>query len=132
MILPDAMLTDRKRRWNARNSIATQVYKSMTDILEHRADLITTLGCLLSEQKILDLAQWTRRAIVDEVIPCTRISIKHGRRLDDLPAVLLPTALALECVVRVARSVVSVLKQFAQRVEREVALDVFCGVDDTG
>lgn len=49
MILPNAMLTGRKRRWNARNSIATQVYKSMTDILEHRADLITTLGCLLSQ-----------------------------------------------------------------------------------
>lgn len=103
----------------------------MTDVLKHGTDIFQIICRLLSEKQILNLPQWTILTIVDKVIPSTRVTIQHGRRLDDLSPVFLPTPLALERIVGVARCVVTILEELTERVKTEVALNVFCRVDNT-
>ena len=65
------------------------------------------------------------------MIPATRVAVQHRGGFPDLPPVR-PAAFAAERVVRVGARRRLELEQFAQRVEREVALDVFGRVDDAG
>lgn len=102
----------------------------MADILEYRTNFITSFRGFLPQQKILDLAQRPIRTIVDEMIPRTRISVKHGWRLDNLSSVLFPTPLALEGIMSIACRLFSVLEELAQRIKTEMALHIFCGIDD--
>lgn len=104
----------------------------MTDVLEHRTDILQTIGCLLSKQQILDLAKWATLAIVDKMIPSTRVTVQHGWCLENLPSIFFPTSLALESVMSITCGVVAVLEQLSQRIEREMSFDIFSGVNDTG
>jgi len=103
---------------------------SMTNILKHSTNIPQPIARLLPQQQILNLAQRPRLAIIDKVIPRTRVTVKHSRRFRHLSPIFLPTALTLERVVCVTRSVVAVLEQLAERVEREMAFNVFRAVDD--
>lgn len=103
----------------------------MADVLENSTDILEIVRRLLSKQQILDLAQRARFSIIDKMVPSTCITIQHSRSFDDLPSIFFPTPLALECVVCVARGIVAVLKELAERIKTEMSLDVFRRVDDT-
>lgn len=103
----------------------------MTDILKHSTNILQIVRRFLPKQQVLNLTQRPRLPIVNKMIPRTRITIQHSRRLDDLPSIFLPTPLALESIVRIARSVVTILEEFAKGVEREVALNIFRRINDT-
>jgi len=89
----------------------------MTNILKHSTNIPQPIARLLPKQQILDLAQGPRLAIIDKVIPRACITVKHRGRFRHLPPIFFPTALALECVVRVTRSIIAVLEQLAERIE---------------
>ena len=110
---------------------ANNLHHSVTDILKHSTNILQIVRRLLPKQQILNLTQRPRLPIVNKMIPRTRITIQHSRRLDDLPSIFLPTPLALESIVRVARSVVAILEEFAKGVEREVALNILRRIDNT-
>ena len=103
----------------------------MADILKHSTNIIHPLARLLPQQKILNAPQRPLLPIIHKMIPRTRIAVQHGGGLEHLPAILLPTPLALERIMRIARRVISELEELAERIEREVALDVLGGVDHT-
>ena len=75
----------------------------MGDILEYSRDF--RLPTFLSEQEVLQLLH----SLVYEVVPCARVAVEHGWRLDILSAVWL-TPLALERIVCVAACVATVLE----------------------
>lgn len=95
----------------------------MTDVLENRRDIL--FAGLLSNKQILNLGQRTILSIINEMVPRARIAVEHGWSLDELCTVL-ATALALECVMRIATRLGLELEQLSERLERKVALDVLC------
>lgn len=95
----------------------------MTNVLEDRRDVF--FAGLLSNKQILNLSQWTALSIINEMVPRARITVEHSRSLDELCAVL-ATALALECVMRIAAGLGLELEQFSERLEREVAFNILC------
>ena len=101
----------------------------MTDILKHGTDGLITR--LLPQQQILNAGQRAPISLIHKVIPAARVAVQHRGGLHPLSAVRL-AALALERVVRIARRPGFELEQLPQRIEGEMALDVFGGVDDAG
>ena len=89
-----------------------QIYLLVTDVLEQRTDILL-LG-FLTKQMILDPAHRPILAVVDEMVPGARITVQHGLRFDELPAIL--AAFALERVVRVAARLGVVKEELAQAV----------------
>lgn len=117
-----ASLCHKALRFKQRNQL-------MADILKHRTN--NPIRRLLPQQQILNLPQRARLPLIHKMIPTARIAIQHRRRLDVLfPIRFAP--LALERVVRIARRAGLELEQLFQRIKREMALDVLCGVDDAG
>ena len=90
-------------------------------ILEHSRYLVLTT--FLSQQQVLNRLQ----TLVDEMIPCTRVTVHHCWGFDVLlPVRLAP--LALEGVVGVARRLTMVLEKFPETVKGKMTLDIFGGV----
>ena len=90
----------------------------MRYVLEYSRYLAPSV--LLSKQQIL----YGLQPRIHKMVPCARIAIQHGRRLDKLSAIGL-ASFAFECVVGVAGRVWSVLKELSQTVEGEMTLHVF-------
>lgn len=97
----------------------------MRNILKYRRDFL--LAKLLSKEQILYLLY----ASIDEVVPRTRITIQHGRCLEELLAVRL-AAFTFKSIMRIRRRLALVHKQLLQRIQGEMPLHVFSGIDNTG
>ena len=103
----------------------------MTNILKHSTNIPQPIARLLPQQQILNLTQRPRLAIINKVVPRARVTVKHSRRFRNLSPIFLPAALTLERVVCVTCSIVAVLEEFAERVEREMAFNILRAVNDT-